>query len=103
MKAIDVIRRKFAEQGIEVPADTVVVRSYAGWAMRANGAWSWSLYSPSDPRFNFGSQYPVGALAKCKHPWLIDPIERHTPDRSVYPCRDCQMQMGSPRDVREQR
>lgn len=94
MKALDLIRKRMAKQGIDLPADTEFVRSYAGRAMRASGAWSWSLYSPSDRTVTFGSHYPVSVLAKCKD-WDIEPLNNwRGPDRSIDPCDDCQKGIG---------
>lgn len=85
MATIDRIRKRLAEQhDITLPADTVLVRSYAGWAMKAAGAWSWSLWSRDLPR-GYGAQIPATDLLKCRH-WTID---TSTLDQSIDPCLRC--------------
>lgn len=88
MSAAHRIRTRLAEEhGIEVPFDAELVRTYAGYWQRKEGAWSWSLWHPAD-RVTFGSQYPATELLRCPA-WQVDPADR-APDRSIYPCDDCQ-------------
>lgn len=86
-----VVARLRDQHGVDLPADTYVRRLYSGWAMKANGAWSWSLWSntdPSDRNLIYGSQWPATQLLRCKD-WQIDPPTRNTPDRAIEPCKGC--------------
>lgn len=62
--------RRMRDEGVDLPADTELVRIYAGWAMKSRGCWSWFAFSPSDPRLNIGSHYTMTELLRMKH-WLI--------------------------------
>ena len=48
--------------GIDVPADARPYRTYAGWAQKSVGAWSWALTSHESPSFSLGSQWPMTVI-----------------------------------------
>lgn len=84
-----VVARLREQHGLDLPADTHIRRLHSGWAMKAAGAWSWSLWSPTEPdKVSYGSQWAATDLLKCKH-WQIDTPNRSTPDLAIEPCTDC--------------
>jgi hypothetical protein len=63
-KLIDRLR---SELKIELPADVEVRRTYAGRTQKNVGAWSWFLYSRTDPRITeYGSPHTVGELLRSR-------------------------------------
>lgn len=64
------VERLKSEHGIDLPADVVVRRTYAGWSQKAHGAWSWFFYSPT-VGVNVGSDERIVALLKCKKITLL--------------------------------
>jgi hypothetical protein len=91
MSTIDRIRQRLLRvHGIDLPADTELRRTHAGRAMKSQGAWSWSLFSPSNARdANYGSHYPATDLLKCRN-WEIELDNYTSPDKSIDPCVSCQ-------------
>jgi hypothetical protein len=52
--------------GVPLPADAVIVRTYAGRNMLSAGAWSWRVERPNRvlPRVLVGSQWPLTELLR---------------------------------------
>lgn len=89
LSALDKIRERLAtEHNITLPDDTELHRSRAGRSGLATGQWSWSLWSIT-MRDGLGSQWTATDLLRCPS-WIIDDASRVSPDRSIYPCTDCQ-------------
>lgn len=91
MTAIERISQRLAaDHGIEIPEDTELRRLGGGQWARAQGRWSWSMWSPTSPTLApYGSQYPATELLRCTA-WEIDKPNRTSPDLSIWPCVTCQ-------------
>lgn len=87
MTTVERLRARLSEQGHDVSGHEFH-RTYAGWAQRASGAWSWFLQAPSAGALDYGSQLPVSDLLRCKHDWDISRSNQH--EVSVDPCVVCQ-------------
>lgn len=82
--------RLFIHHDIVLPPDTELRRLGGGQWARAQGRWSWSLWSPTVPaQATYGSQYAATDLLKCQN-WEVDTPRRITPDLSIWPCVACQ-------------
>lgn len=89
LSALDKIRERLAtEHNITLPEDTELHRSRAGRSGLARGQWSWSLWSMT-MRDGLGSQWTAADLLRCPS-WHVEDASRVNPDRSIYPCDDCQ-------------
>jgi hypothetical protein len=87
------------ELGLDLPEDTVIRRTYAGYWQRSRGAWSWfatqadgtPFKSPDGFSYSVGSQYPVGRLLQCQEPMATrDNKMSYDRDISIDPCVICQ-------------
>lgn len=85
-----IAKRLWEDHQIALPPDTELRRLGGGQWARAQGRWSWSLWSFVSPsQACYGSQYPATDLLRCKT-WEIDKPNRFTPDLSIWPCVRCQ-------------
>jgi hypothetical protein len=71
LKIIEILKHhKVPVDTDKFPADTKPRRTYAGYWQRSAGAWSWWLFSQSEPHaFNgldIASQFAASDLARCK-------------------------------------
>lgn len=80
--------------GVPVPEGTVPRRTYAGWAQRSQGAWSWFLdYPAAVPGLPYiGSHWPLRDLLHRRlmvtlsdsGAWEIDPWAELSPQQARY-------------------
>ncbi len=67
------LERLRSELNINLPDDTVIRRTYAGYWQKAAGAFSWFFYSPSETiTYDVGSSERVRDLVMCKKIRLLE-------------------------------
>ncbi len=87
-----IVKRLREDHGLadRVPDGSTIKRTHAGRHMRAWGAWSWYLVSPTGRPVGYGSTFPASALAKCPHKWEFEHKTWADVDLSIDPCTACQ-------------